>query len=204
MPYADKEKRREYNREYQRGWRERNKEKVRGYQQAGYERDPERRKEQWRASYHKHKDDPGVREKLRERALQYYYENTEACKATRYEYYAKNRETILERFKETRWLTKAECVEYLGGCCSCCGFDEHIVALQFHHREPDEKLFCIGEMLSAGWSFDRLKDELDKCVLVCANCHWIIGLEEHTKKTGPKPKKEQCTPHKEAHSKERT
>ena len=63
---------------------------------------------------------------------------------------------------------KARAVAYKGGSCAC-GYNRCLRALEFHHREPDGKEFSIGGMMSMSW--ERVKRELDKCDLVCSNCH---------------------------------
>jgi hypothetical protein len=76
-----------------------------------------------------------------------------------------------------RKRTKLKLVEYKGGKCQLCGYNKSINALHFHHLDPKEKEFTIsGKTLS----FDKLKNEADKCFLVCANCHSEIhdGLIE--------------------------
>ncbi|GAX39860.1 hypothetical protein NIES4075_08200 [Tolypothrix sp. NIES-4075] len=81
-----------------------------------------------------------------------------------------NRQTIerMRRFKE-------KCVAHKGGKCSRCGYNRCIDALEFHHINPLEK----DLPLSAGkvYSFEKAKAELDKCILVCANCHREIHAE---------------------------
>ena len=68
--------------------------------------------------------------------------------------------------------TKQKAVEYKGGCCSVCGYDKYIGSLQFHHVYPENKSFVISDF---GFNkFDSLVDELDKCILVCSNCHGEI------------------------------
>lgn len=65
---------------------------------------------------------------------------------------------------------KQMCVEYKGGKCVKCGYSNSQSALDFHHRNASEKSFCISH--AKKWTFDeRVKDELDKCDLLCANCH---------------------------------
>lgn len=61
-------------------------------------------------------------------------------------------------------------IAYKGGRCQCCNYNRYVGALEFHHLNPDEKDFGIA---SKGYtrSWERNKEELDKCVLVCANCH---------------------------------
>jgi hypothetical protein len=64
---------------------------------------------------------------------------------------------------------KQQMVEYLGGKCIICGYSKYLGALQFHHKNPEEKDPNYTAMRN--WSFERKKIELDKCVLLCANCH---------------------------------
>lgn len=70
-------------------------------------------------------------------------------------------------------------VEYKGGECEICGYNKCISALEFHHKNPLEKDFGIG---AKGYtrSIEKNKKEVDKCILVCANCHREIhsGLIE--------------------------
>ncbi len=64
---------------------------------------------------------------------------------------------------------KREAVEYKGGKCSVCGYDKSFSALQFHHINSKEKSFGISQWLTLKW--ETILPELDKCVLLCANCH---------------------------------
>ena len=64
---------------------------------------------------------------------------------------------------------KKEAVEYLGGVCKDCDLkDECVDIYDFHHLDPNEKDFAIGKNNS---NFNKIKKELDKCILLCANCH---------------------------------
>lgn len=65
---------------------------------------------------------------------------------------------------------KQECIDYKGGCCEECGYDKYNGALEFHHLDPNEKDFSISSLKSYSFT-DKLKKELDKCILVCSNCH---------------------------------
>lgn len=61
--------------------------------------------------------------------------------------------------------------------CIKCGFS-HFAALDFHHRDANEKEFSISEgLLIKGYSLDRLKLEIAKCDVLCANCHRIHHYE---------------------------
>ncbi len=70
------------------------------------------------------------------------------------------------RRKQIRQLA----LEYKGGKCSVCGYDRCLKALEFHHLESDKKDFGIS---AKGYtrSWQVIKEELDKCILLCANCH---------------------------------
>jgi hypothetical protein len=69
-----------------------------------------------------------------------------------------------------RRRNKERLVADLGGRCERCGYDRHLAALQFHHRDRADKAFTISRYGSAA-PFAELKREAEKCVLLCANCH---------------------------------
>lgn len=52
-----------------------------------------------------------------------------------------------------------------------CGYDRNIAVLEFHHINPDEKEFQLDMRHLSNTSLERLKEEADKCQLLCANCH---------------------------------
>jgi len=61
-------------------------------------------------------------------------------------------------------------VEYKGGRCFSCGYDRCLDALELHHISSSEKDFGISDKgYTRSWA--KIKEELDKCVLLCANCH---------------------------------
>lgn len=64
---------------------------------------------------------------------------------------------------------KLKSIEYLGGKCQDCGLIDLPCVFDFHHLDPAKKEIAFGSR--GGKSFERLKSELDKCVLLCANCH---------------------------------
>ena len=80
-----------------------------------------------------------------------------------------------EEQKKRGQKRKLEVVLSLGGCCSKCGYDKNLAAFDFHHKDPKTKSFGIDARKFANTSISKLKEELDKCVLLCANCH----REEH-------------------------
>lgn len=64
------------------------------------------------------------------------------------------------------------------GKCQECGYSEHWEILQFHHRDKEEKKFKISGGNFAYRSWDNLKKELDKCILLCPNCHSWMHFNE--------------------------
>ena len=80
------------------------------------------------------------------------------------------RKCRVEAVQKRRDKLKLLAVEYKGGKCCICGYSKYIGALEFHHLNPNNKDFGIS---SKGYtrSFDLVKKELDKCILVCSNCH---------------------------------
>ena len=71
---------------------------------------------------------------------------------------------------ERQRLFKKKCISYKGGCCEKCGYSKYDGALEFHHLDPNEKDFGISRARHTAFS-DKTKLELDKCILLCANCH---------------------------------
>ncbi len=55
--------------------------------------------------------------------------------------------------------------------CAYCG-ENHPAVLQFHHRDPSQKEFNVGEFVTRQLGgMEKLKKEIEKCDVVCANCH---------------------------------
>ncbi|MCP4990872.1 MAG: hypothetical protein GY928_33975 [Colwellia sp.] len=69
--------------------------------------------------------------------------------------------------------SKAQCSALLGKSCMRCGYDEFITSLEFHHIDKSKKKYNISVMLGSPTKFSKsiLEKELDKCILLCSNCH---------------------------------
>ena len=80
------------------------------------------------------------------------------CKICRIEY-------AVNRSREI----KIKAIEYLGGKCVDCGLIDDICVYDFHHIDPTKKDLSFGQRGCI--SFEKLKKELDKCRLLCSNCH---------------------------------
>lgn len=96
------------------------------------------------------------------------------CKGCKYEI-AKQRKGWLElnykmKMTERRRQIKIKAIEFKGGRCVDCGYDKHPAALCFHHLGNKE--FEISYLMKFGLVGKTIK-ELNKCVLLCHNCHDI-------------------------------
>lgn len=76
-----------------------------------------------------------------------------------------------------RRIGKLILIEYAGGKCVKCGYNECPSSLTFHHKEKSSKLFSIGSHGNYAKSIqeinDDLQNEIDKCILLCMNCHTL-------------------------------
>ncbi|MDY7015584.1 MAG: hypothetical protein SVX43_18710 [Cyanobacteriota bacterium] len=84
------------------------------------------------------------------------------------------------QFKNKR---KLEFCLYKGGCCFECGFmatEDTIAAFDFHHIDPFEKEYTPSNMLMM--KKDKVFKELDKCILLCSNCHRILHHRQYRAK----------------------
>lgn len=72
--------------------------------------------------------------------------------------------------------TKLKAIEYKGGKCEKCGYNKCAGSLQFHHLNPKEKDPNWRHLRNR--KFEEMKKEIDKCILVCANCHGEIHWSE--------------------------
>ena len=83
-----------------------------------------------------------------------YYKKCKACE---------NKTALLYRRE-----TKEKMVVYKGGKCEKCGYNKSLNALEFHHVNPDEKDTRLNSVKNFT---SKIREELDKCQLLCANCH---------------------------------
>jgi len=84
--------------------------------------------------------------------------------------YADRADYLKKAVADRRRKLKQKAVIYAGGKCSRCGYDRCFSALTFHHIDPSIKKFGISTKgLTRSW--EKVKSEIDKCILVCANCH---------------------------------
>ena len=91
--------------------------------------------------------------------------------------YKEMRRNSARRGKER---TRARMLEYHGGTLSCadCKFTSEIYSVfDYHHLDPLTKEHTVSSILD--WKWETIKTEMDKCELLCANCHRIRHYKEH-------------------------
>lgn len=86
-------------------------------------------------------------------------------------YRVRDRGKINARAYEHGRLRKEAAVQYKGGVCKDCGKMPHLAAMEFHHIDPATKEWPPAQIIKTDW--ELAKAELDKCDLLCANCHRI-------------------------------
>ena len=158
------ERKREYSKEYRR----KNPEKIREYKKEYLRKNPEEIRE-----YNKRYRTPNS-EKIREYQKLYYIQNPERNKEwfknnpEKVEQYNKNR----KKASVLRVLKFGEYKVLIG--CSICGYSKCPEALEFHHPNQNKEL----GVTSRNFLSDEGKKEIEKCILVCANCHREIHWRE--------------------------
>ena len=84
--------------------------------------------------------------------------------------YADRREYLIKAVAKRRKRLKQMAIDLKGGKCIICGYKKSSAALDFHHVDGSKKEFGISlDGITRSWQ--RVQKELEKCILVCANCH---------------------------------
>lgn len=79
-----------------------------------------------------------------------------------------------DRFRKDKKLYVAS----KGGKCEICGYDRCQAAMDFHHKDPSQK--DPNWRFMRRWSKKRVLAEIDKCMLVCRNCHAELHYGKYT------------------------
>jgi len=84
--------------------------------------------------------------------------------------YADRREYLIKAVAKRRKKLRTMALEYGGGKCRICGYSKCNNALTFHHLDPTKKDFGLSANgITRSW--EKTKTELEKCILLCMNCH---------------------------------
>ncbi|MEK6935656.1 MAG: hypothetical protein AABW67_02630 [Nanoarchaeota archaeon] len=122
--------------------------------------------------------------KLKEYQREHYQKNRDRIRARHKENYLDNRDkTILHRKELYQKRRKDFLLTYkLNKKCSLCDYNKHPEILQFHHKDKYKKNFTIGNLELHKRNSLEFKKEIDKCILLCPNCHsllhWKVRKEE--------------------------
>lgn len=115
-------------------------------------------------------------------ALEYYHrmksnpEKWKAYRLRRKRWEAENKPSIRTKQREDKRARKLLAIELLGGKCLDCSGVFHPAVYEFHHRNPEEKDRDPSKMLQLSW--EKISNELEKCDLLCVNCHRIRHHKE--------------------------
>lgn len=94
----------------------------------------------------------------------------------------KDKQVRRQKFNERRQARKRLLRKLKEGkSCKECGWKEHTEILQFHHRDPSTKDFDFSGSEIGNLSIKRILDEIDKCDLLCPNCHLWHHYQETAK-----------------------
>ena len=107
------------------------------------------------------------REKKAAYAKAYREANREETNAYAKAYQKANREELKAKRDERNLMI----FNYKGAECNHCGLSEpkHLEIYDYHHVDPDTKLYSVSNILKG--PIERLRTEVDKCLLLCSNCH---------------------------------
>ena len=91
--------------------------------------------------------------------------------------YSDRRKYLIEAVAKRRKKIRLKAIQHMGGKCTRCGYNKYPEVLEFHHKNPLEKNFNVSSKGHCR-SWERVKKEIEKCNLLCANCHREIHVEE--------------------------
>jgi transcription elongation factor Elf1 len=116
-----------------------------------------------------------ARNATKEEKRRYQRDWTRRNSVKRQEHNRRNKQKIQRWYRELKNILS----------CIVCDEDEN-VCLDFHHLDPSGKDFNIPDLVNQGYGIEKIKTEVDKCVILCANCHrkvhaGLIDLDREAK-----------------------
>jgi len=182
LPYKDPQRAKENRRKY---YLE-NKEKILEQCKEYREKNSERKKQNDKIYYQRN------REKIMKRNQQWKKDNPEYQKEWfenhpdyKKEWYWENREketaNIRRRKKHAREKIISIINEYKNKPCALCGIQLPPVCMDLHHINPSVKLYNIASMRRSIVSIARIVEEMEKCIIICTNCHLELSINGYKK-----------------------
>jgi L-lactate utilization protein LutB len=99
------------------------------------------------------------------------YRNPTERNAYARKWYAENREKHKALVARNNAISRAWWPTFKATLkCMRCG-EDHPACLDFHHRDPSEKDRSLSHAIGHRWSKARMLREIEKCDVLCANCH---------------------------------
>jgi len=110
------------------------------------------------------------------------YKDKEKQNECQRKFYQRNKSYYSQKRKEQQKNIKIFINDYKSNLkCERCS-ENHISCLDFHHIDPNKKEICISNICRTGWGKERILKEINKCTVLCANCH--RKLHWNTRKNG--------------------
>lgn len=104
--------------------------------------------------------------------------NREHLRKYKRNWYSTNKEKVKDEVLNRRETAKKWYAEFKSGLsCSRCG-ENHPACLDFHHKDPTQKDVALAQAVANGWSIDSILKEVEKCDILCSNCHRKLHYEE--------------------------
>lgn len=101
------------------------------------------------------------------------YHCQECARAHSREWYNKNKQAHVANVRTYNKKSVDAYKEYISSLnlkCAHCG-ETHEAVLDFHHVDPGTKEYTVSYLSGKGFSLDKIKKEIDKCIVLCSNCH---------------------------------
>lgn len=166
MPYKNKEYQKEYHKKYWIKNQDRLKEQKKQYRKDN----KEKLKESWGKYYLKNQDKILEKQNMRRKS------NPEYIKI----YKQKHKKEIKEKERKCREEKRLYIDKYkLSKGCIICGYNKCAAALDFHHMK--DKKFYLASSIGCRKNINEIKREMDKCIVLCANCHRELHYKEENK-----------------------
>lgn len=109
-------------------------------------------------------------------------ENIEKVRASRRKWYHANREKARNKIRERQKELNEWYADYKSALKYEMCSENHVSCLEFHHTDPSEKEMNVSLAVNNGWGKERILKEIEKCSVLCANCHkklhWSMKKDE--------------------------
>lgn len=101
----------------------------------------------------------------------------EANRIYQQQYYQNNKQYYADKAKNRKLRNRLLFAEFKKSLkCEQCG-EDHIATLDFHHNDPSSKDILVSKAIATGRSLKSVFDEVEKCTVLCSNCHRKLHYE---------------------------